>query len=47
MIDFTPLGGDEGACVVVTTHDLQAAAVADVEIHLDDGRVEWIRGMPI
>ncbi|GAB3755480.1 hypothetical protein GCM10027599_19140 [Yimella radicis] len=47
MIDFTPLGGDEGACVVVTTHDLQAAAVADVEIHLDDGRMEWIRGMPI
>lgn len=47
MIDFQPVGGDEGACVVVTTHDPQAAAVADVEIHLDDGRMEWIRGMPI
>lgn len=37
---------DEGACVVVTTHDPEAAAVADAEIHLDDGRMEWIRRMP-
>ncbi|MDF8264925.1 ATP-binding cassette domain-containing protein [Luteipulveratus flavus] len=33
-----------GAVVVVTTHDPEAAAEADAEIHLDEGRMTWVRG---
>ena len=33
-----------GAVVVLATHDPQAAAVCDAELHLADGRAELVRG---
>lgn len=35
-----------GAIVVVTTHDPEAAEVADGELHLDDGLAQWVRELP-
>ncbi|MFL6099185.1 MAG: ABC transporter ATP-binding protein [Actinomycetales bacterium] len=32
-----------GAAVVVATHDPEAAAACDGELHLDDGRASWVR----
>ena len=34
---------DRGAVVVLATHDPEAAAVCDAELHLDAGRGEWVR----
>jgi putative ABC transport system ATP-binding protein len=35
---------DRGAAVVLATHDPEAAAVCDAELHLVDGRAELVRG---
>jgi len=37
---------ERGAAVVVATHDPEAAAECDGELHLDDGRAEWVRPLP-
>ena len=34
---------ERGAAVVVATHDPEAAAGCDGELHLDDGRATWVR----
>jgi putative ABC transport system ATP-binding protein len=34
---------ERGAAVVVATHDPEAAAECDGELHLDDGRASWVR----
>jgi putative ABC transport system ATP-binding protein len=36
----------QGAIVVVTTHDPEAAAEADAELVLDEGRASWARPLP-
>jgi len=35
-----------GAVVVVATHDAEAAAPADAELNLDEGRASWVRPLP-
>lgn len=37
---------DRGAAVVFATHDPEAAAACDAELHLLDGRAELVRGVP-
>lgn len=37
---------ERGAAVVVATHDPEAAAECDGELHLDDGRPTWVRELP-
>jgi putative ABC transport system ATP-binding protein len=37
---------DRGAAVVVATHDPEAAAECDGELHLDDGHAAWVRPLP-
>jgi putative ABC transport system ATP-binding protein len=37
---------DRGAAVILATHDPEAAAVCDAEIHLVDGRAEPVRTLP-
>ena len=37
---------DRGAAVVMATHDPEAAAQADSELHLDDGRLTLVRSAP-
>ena len=34
---------DRGAIVVVATHDAEAAAQTDAELHLDEGVATWPR----
>lgn len=34
-----------GAAVVVATHDPEAAAECDAELHLDDGHATWVRSL--
>ena len=34
---------DEGAVVIMATHDPEAAAVADAEVRLDEGRLTVLR----
>ncbi|MDG4828849.1 ATP-binding cassette domain-containing protein [Solwaraspora sp. WMMD1047] len=38
---------DRGAAVVFATHDAEAAAACDAELHLLDGRAELLRAAPI
>jgi putative ABC transport system ATP-binding protein len=33
--------------VVLATHDPEAAATCDAELHLVDGRAELVRGYPV
>lgn len=35
-----------GAAVVLATHDPEAAAACDGELHLDEGRPQWVRPLP-
>ena len=34
---------DRGAIVVMATHDPEAAAQTDAELHLDEGTMRWAR----
>jgi putative ABC transport system ATP-binding protein len=43
IIDLLRAEAARGAVVVVATHDPEAAAACDGELHLDDGRAEWVR----
>jgi putative ABC transport system ATP-binding protein len=37
---------ERGAVVVLATHDPEAAAECDGELHLDDGQATWVRPLP-
>lgn len=37
---------ERGAVVILATHDPDAAAECDGELHLDDGRATWVRPLP-
>jgi putative ABC transport system ATP-binding protein len=39
-------GAEAGAIVVMCTHDPEAAAQADAELALDEGRMTWARALP-
>lgn len=44
VLDLLRAEADRGACVVLATHDLEAAAACDAELHLIDGAAELVRG---
>jgi putative ABC transport system ATP-binding protein len=44
VLDLLRAEAERGACVVLATHDLEAAAACDAELHLVDGRSELVRG---
>lgn len=44
VLDLLRLEAERGACVVLATHDLEAAAACDSELHLVDGFAELVRG---
>jgi len=46
IIDLLRAEAVRGAVVVVATHDPEAAAACDGELHLDDGRAAWVRPLP-
>jgi putative ABC transport system ATP-binding protein len=46
IIDLLRAEAVRGAVVVVATHDPEAAAACDGELHLDDGRATWVRPLP-
>lgn len=43
VLELLRAEADRGAAVVFATHDPEAAAVCDVELHLVDGRAELVR----
>ncbi|GAA1377703.1 MULTISPECIES: ABC transporter ATP-binding protein [Catellatospora] len=43
VLDLLRAEADRGACVVLATHDLEAAAACDAELHLLDGAAELVR----
>ncbi len=47
VMDLLRNEADRGAVVVFATHDPEAAAVCDAELHLVDGRAELIRTEPV
>lgn len=47
VLDLLRAEADRGAAVVFATHDPEAAAVCDAELHLVDGRAELVRTEPI
>ncbi|MDI1459496.1 ATP-binding cassette domain-containing protein [Catellatospora sp. KI3] len=44
VLDLLRAEADRGATVVLATHDLEAAAACDAELHLLDGTAELVRG---
>ena len=46
VLDLLREEADRGAAVVLATHDPDAAAACDAELHLLDGRAELVRGYP-
>ncbi len=46
VLELLRAEADRGACVVLATHDLDAAAACDAELHLLDGAAELVRGFP-
>jgi putative ABC transport system ATP-binding protein len=46
VIDLLRAEAERGAAVVLATHDPDAAAACDAELHLVDGRAELVRGYP-
>jgi putative ABC transport system ATP-binding protein len=44
VIDRLRAEADRGVCVVLATHDMDAAAACDAELHLLDGAAEMVRG---
>jgi putative ABC transport system ATP-binding protein len=44
VIDLLRAEADRGVCVVLATHDIEAAAACDSELHLLDGTAELVRG---
>jgi putative ABC transport system ATP-binding protein len=47
VLDLLREEADRGAAVVLATHDPDAAAACDAELHLLDGRAELVRGYPV
>ncbi|MFD2083497.1 putative ABC transport system ATP-binding protein [Actinopolymorpha cephalotaxi] len=47
VMDLLRKEADRGAAVVFATHDPDAAAVCDAELHLVDGRAEIVRSEPV
>jgi putative ABC transport system ATP-binding protein len=47
VIDLLRAEAERGAAVVLATHDPDAAAACDAELHLVDGRAELVRGYPV
>jgi putative ABC transport system ATP-binding protein len=47
VLDLLREEADRGAAVVLATHDPEAAAACDAELHLVDGRAELVRGYPV
>ena len=43
VLELLRAEADRGAAVVLATHDPEAAAACDAEVHLRDGRVEPVR----
>ncbi|WP_230686840.1 ABC transporter ATP-binding protein [Catellatospora vulcania] len=43
VLDLLRAEANRGACVVLATHDLEAAAACDAELHLLDGAAELVR----
>ncbi len=43
VLELLRTAAERGACVVLATHDLEAAAVCDAELHLVDGTSELVR----
>ncbi len=43
VLELLRAEADRGACVVLATHDLEAAAACDAELHLLDGTAELVR----
>lgn len=46
VIDLLRAEAERGVAVVLATHDPDAAAACDAELHLVDGRAELVRGYP-
>jgi len=47
VIDLLRAEAERGVAVVLATHDPDAAAACDAELHLVDGRAELVRGYPV
>lgn len=47
VMDLLRKEADRGAAVVFATHDPDAAALCDAELHLVDGRAELVRAEPV
>ncbi|HEY8456656.1 MAG TPA: ATP-binding cassette domain-containing protein [Actinopolymorphaceae bacterium] len=47
VLDLLREEANRGAVVVFATHDSEAAAVCDAELHLVDGRAELVRTQPV
>jgi putative ABC transport system ATP-binding protein len=47
VVDLLRAEAGRGAAVVLATHDPDAAAACDAELHLVDGRAELVRGYPV
>ena len=45
VLDLLREEADRGAAVVFATHDPEAAAACDAELHLLDGRAELVRAL--
>jgi len=46
VLDLLRAEADRGAAVVFATHDPEAAAACDGELHLDAGVPQWVRPLP-
>jgi putative ABC transport system ATP-binding protein len=46
VVDLLRAEADRGAVVVLATHDPEAAAACDGELHLDAGVPQWVRPLP-
>lgn len=46
VIELLRAEADRGVAVVFATHDPEAAAACDAELHLLDGRAELVRPAP-
>ena len=44
VLDLLRAEAERGAAVVFATHDPEAAAACDAELHLTDGRASVVRG---
>jgi len=47
VIDLLRAEAERGVAVVLATHDPDAAAACDAELHLVDGQAELVRGYPV